>query len=61
MFLNDHVDLFALLFILIILYKKKTYFSVCGETTVYSTAMGDVLIQWEFNYLLYDMLHMQIG
>ena len=42
-------------------YTKKTYLSVCGETTIYSTAMGDVLIEQKFNYLLYDILHMQIG
>ena len=35
--------------------------SLCGETTIYSTAMGDVLIERKFNYLLYDILHMQIG
>ena len=34
--------------------------SVCGETTIYSTAMGDVLLEREFNYLLYGILHVQI-
>ena len=42
-------------------YTKKTYLSVCGETNIYSTAMADVLIERKFNYLLYDILHMQIG
>ena len=31
----------------------KACLSVCGETTIYSTAMGDVLLlEREFNYLL---------
>ena len=34
-------------------------FDVCRETTIYSTAMGDVLAEREFNYLLYGIL--QIG
>ena len=42
-------------------YTKKTYLSVYGETTIYSTAMGDVLLERAFNYPLYDMLHLQIG
>ena len=42
-------------------YTKKTYLSVCGKTTIHSTAMGDVLIERKFNYLLYDISHMQIG
>ena len=31
------------------------------ETIIYSTAMGDVLLEREFNYLLYGILHVQIG
>ena len=30
--------------------------SVCGEKTIYSTAMGDVLLEREFNYLIYGIL-----
>ena len=32
-----------------------------GETTIYSTAMGDVLLERELNYQLYGVLHVQIG
>ena len=39
----------------------NTCLSVCGETTIYSTAMRDVLLEREFNYLLYGILHVQIG
>ena len=34
--------------------------NVCGETTIYSTAISDVLIELEFNYLFYVILHVQI-
>ena len=39
----------------------KPCLSVCGVTTIYSTAMGYVLVEREFNYLLYGILHVQIG
>ena len=39
----------------------KTCLRECGETTIYSTAMGDVLLEREFNYQLYGLLHVQIG
>ena len=47
----------------LVLYNKNTCLNVCGETTIYSTAMGDVLLEREFNYLLYGicLLHVQIG
>ena len=34
---------------------KKTCLNVGGETTIQSTAMGDVLLEREFNYLLYGI------
>ena len=37
----------------------KTCLSVCGETTIYSTATGDVLLGPEFNYLFFGILHVQ--
>ena len=40
---------------------KKPCLSVCGETTIYSTTMGNVLLELEFNCLLYGILHVQIG
>ena len=43
----DHVDYFVL--------------SVGGETTIYSTAMGDVLLERNFNYLLYGISRVLIG
>ena len=39
----------------------KTCLSVGGETTIYSTARSDILFDREFNYLLYGILHVQIG
>ena len=35
----------------------KTCRSVCGETTKYSTAMGDVILERVFKYLLYCMVY----
>ena len=35
--------------------------SVCGETTVYTTAMGDILLERKFHYLLYGMWRVLIG
>ena len=39
----------------------NTCLSVCGETTIYSTAMRDVLLEREFNYQVYGILHVQLG
>ena len=55
---DDHVDHFAVHSDYFII---KTCLSVCGETTIYSTVMGDVLVEREFNYLLYGILHVQMG
>ena len=41
--------------------KKSSIYSVRGETTIYSTAMGDVLLERKFNYLLYGISHVLIG
>ena len=38
-----------------------TCLSVCGETTIYSTAIGDVLLERKFIHLLYGILHVLIG
>ena len=35
--------------------------TVCGEKTIYSTVIGDVLLEREFNYMLYGISHVQIG
>ena len=40
---------------------KKTFLSLCGETTIYSIAICNILLERGFNYLLYSILHVQIG
>ena len=40
---------------------KNTCLSVCGETNIYSTAIGDLLLEREFNYLLFGILDVQIS
>ena len=40
---------------------KKTCLSVCGGTTVNSAEMGDVLLEREFNSLLYGISRVLIG
>ena len=46
---------------MLFLITMLTSLSVCGETAIYSTAMGNILLEYEFNYLLYGILHVQIG
>ena len=45
----------------LLFYNKKSCLNVCGETTNYSTAMCDISLEREFNYLLYDISQVQIG
>ena len=40
---------------------SNNYHLLWGETTIYSAVMGDVLLEQKFNYLLYGILHVQIG
>ena len=51
----------SLLCSLSLFYNKKTCLRICGETLIYSTAMVDVLLEREFNYLLACILRVLIG